>query len=84
MEIYENVLKVSNTKKQRQSSYKESKGKPESNMLCANINYANTPMQYTAIFHSCKNLNFQIKKCYLFLIFAQKMDRGYKLEPPQF
>ena len=24
-------------------------------------NYENTPMQYTAIFHGCKNLNFQIK-----------------------
>ena len=26
------------------------------------IYYTNTPMQYTAIFHGCKNLNFQIKK----------------------
>ena len=25
------------------------------------IHYANTPMQYTAIFHGCKNVNFQIK-----------------------
>ena len=25
--------------------------------------YANTPMQYTAIFHSDKNVNFQKKNC---------------------
>ena len=22
------------------------------------VNYANTPMQYTAVFHGCKNVNF--------------------------
>ena len=32
--------------------------------------YENTPMQYTAIFHGCKNDNFQIKKIDNFLIFA--------------
>ena len=26
--------------------------------LCTH--YANTPMQYTAIFHGCKNVNFQM------------------------
>ena len=35
----------------------------------------NTPMQYTAIFHLCKNLNFQMKKYDIFLIFAQNMYR---------
>ena len=30
--------------------------------------YANTPMQYTAIFHGCKNYNFQMKNCDVFLI----------------
>ena len=34
-------------------------------------------VQYTAIFHSCKNDNFQMKMFDIFLIFAQT------LEPPQ-
>ena len=34
--------------------------------------YANTPMQYTAIFHGCKNENFQMKNCDIFLFFALK------------
>ena len=45
--------------------------------------YANTPMQYTAIFHGCKNSNFQMKNYNIFLIFAQNIDCGYTLEPPQ-
>ena len=40
-------------------------------------------MQYTAIFHGSKNGNFQMTKCYVFLIFAQNIDCGYSLEPPQ-
>ena len=36
--------------------------------------YENTPMQYTAIFHSRKNDNFQMKCFYIFLIFAQNID----------
>ena len=43
----------------------------------------NMPVQYTAIFHGCKNDNFQMKNCDIFLIFAQNIDRGYTLEPPQ-
>ena len=45
------------------------------------LHYANTPMQYTAIFHCCKNDNFQMKNCDIFFIFAQNIDRGYTLEP---
>ena len=45
--------------------------------------YANTPMQYTAIFHGCKNVHFQMKIFNIFLIFAQNIDSGYTLEPPQ-
>ena len=45
--------------------------------------YENTPMQYTAIFHGLKNDNFQMKNCDIFLIFAQNIDCGYTLEPPQ-
>ena len=32
---------------------------------------------------SCKNDNFQIKNCDIFLIFAQNIDCGYTLEPPK-
>ena len=39
-------------------------------------------MQYTAIFHSYENNYFQMKKCDIFLSFAQKIDLGYTLEPP--
>ena len=46
--------------------------------------YANTPMQYTAIFHSCKNVHFRMKLLFnIFLIFAQNIDCGYTTEPPQ-
>ena len=41
-----------------------------------------TPMQYTAIFHSCKNGNFKLKSFDYFLIFAQSIYCGYTLEPP--
>ena len=44
--------------------------------------YANMSVQYTAIFHGRKNGNYQMKKFDIFLIFAQNMDRGYALEPP--
>ena len=45
--------------------------------------YENTPIQYTVIFHGCKNDYFQMKNYDIFLIFAQNIDRGYLLEPPQ-
>ena len=45
------------------------------------IHYANTPMQYTVIFHGCKN-NFQMKNCDIFLVFALNIDCGYMLELP--
>ena len=47
--------------------------------ILVQIHYANMPMLYTAIFHVCKNDNFPIKKCYIFLIFAQKIDCEYPL-----
>ena len=34
--------------------------------------YANRPMQYTAIFHCCKNFNFQMKNYNMFSFFALK------------
>ena len=46
--------------------------------------YENTPMQYIAIFHGCKNDKFQMKNVDIFLIFAQNIDRGYTLEPRRF
>ena len=39
--------------------------------------YKNTPMQYAAIFEGCKNGNFQMKNCDIFLIFAQNIDCRY-------
>ena len=38
------------------------------------VHYDNTPMQYTAIFHGCKNNDFQRKNCEFFLIFAQNIN----------
>ena len=45
--------------------------------------YANMSVQYTAIFHGCKNVHFQMKIFNIFLIFAQNIDCGYTLELPQ-
>ena len=50
--------------------------------LVEKLHYANMSVQITAIFHGCKNGNFQMKKCEIFPIFAQNIDRGYTLEPP--
>ena len=36
-----------------------------------------------AIFHGCKNVHFQINFFTIFLSFAQNIDFGYTLEPPQ-
>ena len=36
------------------------------------LHYANTTMQYTAIFHGCKNVNFQMKDYSIFLFFCSK------------
>ena len=41
------------------------------------------PCNISAIFHGSKNDNFQMKNCDIFLIFAQNINRGYTLEPPQ-
>ena len=40
------------------------------------VHYANTSMQYTVIFHSCKNDNFQIKNCDIFLFLLQTLIVG--------
>ena len=45
--------------------------------------YANMSVQYTAIFHGCKNDNFYMKIFNVFVIIAQNIDCGYTLEPPQ-
>ena len=45
--------------------------------------YANMPMQYTAIFHGCKNVYFKMIFFNIFLIFAQNIDCRYTLEPSQ-
>ena len=38
--------------------------------------YANMSVQYTAIFHCCKNDNFLMIFFYIFLIFAPNIDCG--------
>ena len=45
--------------------------------------YANMSVQYSAIFHGCENDNFHVKIFDIFLFFAQNIDCGYTLEPPQ-
>ena len=45
--------------------------------------YANMPIKYSAIFHECKNDNFQMKNFGFSLLFAQNIDCAYMLEPPQ-
>ena len=42
-----------------------------------------TLMQYTLIFNGRKNDDFLLNKIDTVLIFAQTMDCGYSLEPPQ-
>ena len=53
------------------------------NNIIPSYHYANMSVQYSAIFHGCKIGNFRMKNCDIFLIFAQNIDRGYTLEPPQ-
>ena len=38
--------------------------------------YTNTPMQYTEIFHGCKNVNFQMKFFNIFLILLKTLIVG--------
>ena len=38
--------------------------------------YANTPMQYTAIFHGCKNVHFQMKFLIFFLFLLKTLIVG--------
>ena len=45
--------------------------------------YENKTMEYNAFFYGCKKDNFQMKNCDGFLIFAQNIDFGYRLEPPK-
>ena len=52
-------------------------------LVVISVHYGNTPMQHTAIFHGYKNDNFQLKYFVYFHIFAQNIDCGYTLEPPQ-
>ena len=51
-------------------------------LLHSSVHYADIPMSYRAIFHGCKNDNFQLKFFDYFYIFAQNIDCVYSLEPP--
>ena len=44
--------------------------------------YANYLRALYCNFHGCKNGYFQMKKCDIFLIFDQNINRGYMLKPP--
>ena len=44
------------------------------------MHYANMSVQYTAMFHGCKDGNFQFKFLDCFRIFAKNIDCGYMLE----
>ena len=59
-------------------------GRAMRNGVCgvyAKAHYENTPIHIEII--SSKNLNFQIKNCYIFHISAQNIDCGYSLETPR-
>ena len=47
------------------------------------FHHENMPMQYTEIFKVVEMKIFQQKSFDIFLIFAQNIDCGYKLEPPR-
>ena len=57
-------------------------GASEAELLIIPDHFANTSMEYRAIFHGCKNVQFQMKSFNVFLILAQNIDCGYTLEPP--
>ena len=40
------------------------------------FHYENMPMQYTAIMHSCKNDNFQMKNCNVFIFLLKTLIVG--------
>ena len=40
------------------------------------VHYANMPMQYTAIFHACKNVNFQMIFFLFFLLLLKTLIVG--------
>ena len=42
-------------------------------------NYKNLPMQNTKIFFNCENRKFHQKSFDIFKIFAQNIDRGYRV-----
>ena len=44
----------------------------------------NTPMQYKCDFGALKFGNFHMKKCDIFLVFAQNINCGYTKEPLHF
>ena len=51
--------------------------------LCFYITKKPAHATYSDFFHGCKNDNFQSKSFDCFHIFAQNIDYGFTLEPPQ-
>ena len=56
---------------------------PECAVGSAYINNEECDDNTSANFNGSKHDNFQMLKCDIFLIFAQNIDCGYTLEPPQ-
>ena len=55
---------------------------PQENELVLWVMYYLLRTHTHAIFHGCKNCNFQMKNYKIFLIFTQNIDCGYTLEQP--
>ena len=47
------------------------------------IHYVNKSLLYTLMLNGCKNDNFQMKNCDMFLIFSQNIKCWNTLEPQQ-
>ena len=56
---------------------------PNAQVALQHNHYENMSMQYEAIYKSGKNDTFRCKNVIFFLFFAQNIDCGYTLEPPQ-
>ena len=56
-----------------------SQGRLITTFVIFSLHYENRPIQYTVIFHGCKNDYFRMKNCDIFLIFAQVHGRTASL-----
>ena len=71
-----NLIEILKSNMRIKSAYFYSNSRLQSNTIGPTCHYANTPMQYTAIFHSCKNVNFQMKDKIFFLFLLKILIVG--------